>query len=498
MVRVEASHPGGITVMKRAATTTIFLWTLSVLVASQAGAAEAEKPKPLNVLFIAIDDLNDWVGGYDSHPQAKTPHMDRLAAQGTVFMNAHCQAPICNPSRVSVISGLLPSKTGVYFLKPGLRGGSGRADAETMFQYFKRHGYYLTTRGKIFHGNTIVAERESFDEIVPAAMPVPRPKKRLSSNSGRAWDWGPWFERDEDTKDYQTALWGAKRLKQLAKQDKPFFMAVGFSKPHVPLYVPQKWFDLYPKANVQLPKVLATDRDQFSEYAKQLTFGHIAPKHDWVVSANEWKPLVQSYLACISYVDRCVGTVLEGLEQSGAKENTLVVLWSDHGFHLGEKMHWAKRTLWEESTRVPMMIAGPKLLANRQVSKPVGLIDIYPTLVDLCSLPAQKGLDGVSLKPLLTKEDVRWDRPAVTTFGPNNHSIRSEYWRYTRYDDGSEELYDHRQDTHERHNLANHPKHRGVIQKLSKWMPAENAPIPAGSSGSGSPLYSEFEKAGKR
>ncbi|MDA0348580.1 MAG: sulfatase [Verrucomicrobia bacterium] len=454
--------------------------------------------KPLNVLFIAIDDLNDWTGAYGGHPQAKTPNMDQLAERGTLFTNAHCQAPICNPARVSMISGLLPSNTGIYFLQPGLRGASENGDAETMFQYFKQQGYYLTTRGKIFHGQSLQEEKNSFDEIVSATLPVPRPKKQLSSNTNRAWDWGPWFDKDEDTQDFQTALWGANRLKELADEDQPFFMAIGFSNPHVPLYVPQKWFDLYPPETLEMPEVLATDRDQLSEYAKELTWGHVAPKHDWVVGANEWKPLVQSYLACISFVDHCVGTVLDGLEQSGARDNTLIVLWSDHGFHLGEKMHWAKRTLWEESTRVPMMIAGPGLLTDQALSRPVGLIDIYPTLVDLCSLPAKEGLDGVSLRPLLTRPNAVWERPAITTFGPNNHSIRSEHWRYIRYDDGSEELYDHRNDQRERVNLAARPEHRALIRDLGRWIPKHNAAIPPGSSGSGTPLYAEFEKGSNR
>jgi len=450
--------------------------------------------KPLNVLFIAIDDLNDWIGAYGGHPQAKTPHMDRLAERGTTFLNAHCQAPICNPARVSMISGLLPSKTGIYFLAPGLRGASENADAETMFQYFKGQGYYLTTRGKIFHGRGLAEDKDSFDEIVQASLPVPRPKERLASFEGsRAWDWGPYFEKDEDTQDFQTALWGAERLQELAKKDKPFFMAIGFSNPHVPLYVPQKWFDLYPQETLEIPEVLSTDRDQLSEYAKTLTWGHVAPKHDWVVEAGEWKPLVQSYLACISFVDHCVGTVLDGLEKSGAVDNTLIVLWSDHGFHMGEKMHWAKRTLWEESTRVPMMIAGPDLLQENPVSKPVGLIDIYPTLVDLCGLPKKFGLDGVSLRPLLTRANAIWERPAITNFGPNNHSVRSEHWRYIRYDDGSEELYDHRKDQRERVNLVSNPEYRSLIRDLSRWIPEHNAAIPPGSNGSGTPLYKEFE-----
>lgn len=471
-----------------------FIFVLSGILHLAEATSIADQGKPLNVLFIAIDDLNDWIGAYDGHPQAQTPHMDRLAASGTTFMNAHCQAPICNPARVSMISGLLPSKTGIYFLAPGLRGASENADAETMFHYFKSKGYYLTTRGKIFHGRGLVEDKDSFDEIVPASRPVPRPKQRLASfeRSG-SWDWGPYFRKDEDTQDFQTALWGAERLKELATGDQPFFMAIGFSNPHVPLYVPQKWFDLYPKETIEIPQVSLSDRDHISEYAKTLTWGHVAPKHDWVVEAGEWKPLVQSYLACISFVDHCVGTVLDGLEESGVADNTLIVLWSDHGFHMGEKMHWAKRTLWEESTRVPLIISGPNLLQDKAVSKPVGLIDIYPTLVDLCSLPEKNGLDGISLRPLLTRVDAVWERATITTFGPNNHSIRSEHWRYTRYDDGSEELYDHRKDQHERFNLAANAEHRDLIRDLSRWIPEHNAAIPPGSNGSGTPLYKEFE-----
>ncbi|MDG2167581.1 MAG: sulfatase-like hydrolase/transferase, partial [Opitutales bacterium] len=252
--------------------TAYLVFLLISILSLTATSAESAQAKPLNVLFIAIDDLNDWVGVYGGHPQAKTPNMDRLAERGTTFLNAHCQAPICNPARASMISGLLPSNTGIYFLQPGLRGASENADAETMFQHFKRQGYYLTTRGKIFHGRSLAEEKDSFDEIVPAALPVPRPKDFLSSNDSRAWDWGPYFEKDEDTQDYQTALWGANRLKELAEEDQPFFMAIGFSNPHVPLYVPQKWFDLYPEETLEMPEVLATDRDQLSDYAKELTW----------------------------------------------------------------------------------------------------------------------------------------------------------------------------------------------------------------------------------
>ncbi len=469
------------------------------IVPSACRGSDASSQKP-NVLFISIDDLNDWVGCYGGHPQVKTPAIDKLARQGTVFLNAQCQAPICNPSRASLITGLRPSTTGIYFLGPDFRRVEKTRTAESLFQYFQKHGYYTITRGKIFHGKMSDIDRASFDEISPARSGASRPKKKLSydkPNSSKLWDWGAWPEKDEQVRDHLTATWAATRLEELAQKEKPFFMAVGFSLPHVPLYVPQKWFDLYPQAELKLPQNPTGDLDDISDYAIKLTLSGVAPRHRWFLEHGEFAHAVQAYLACISFVDHCVGITLDALERSGEAENTIIVLWSDHGFHLGEKQRWAKRSLWEESARSPLIIAGPGCLKNVQCNRPVELIDMYPTLIELCNLPSKKKLEGVSLQPLLNNPKAEWSRPAITTFGPNNHSIRSQRWRYIRYDDGSEELYDHKTDPDEITNLAHLPQFATVISEHAKWLPKINVPPAAGSSGSGTPIYREIERKTK-
>ena len=445
--------------------------------------------QPPNVLFIAIDDLNDWVGCLGGHPQIRTPHIDSLAASGVNFTNAHCQAPICNCSRVSMLLGKLPSTTGMYFLAPNFRQVDGTKDAETLFQYFRRHGYYASTRGKIFHGKV---DQQSFDHVEPTTG-WRRGKEKISykvPKSNPLWDWGQVDIPDEEQRDYLTAEWAAHELPKLAKQKKPFFLAVGFHLPHVPIYASKKWFDMYPLDKVQLPPSLPTDRDDLSDYSQLLTVNPTGPRHAWMVENKEWKHAVQAYLASNSFVDSLVGMVLDGLQESGAADNTIVVLWSDHGFHLGEKLRWAKRTLWEETTRVPLILAGPGI-SSGNCSRPVGLLDVFPTLAELCELPVRDDLEGQSLTPLLNNPVRKWNRPALTTFGPNNHTLRTDNWRYIRYSDGSEELYDHRKDPNEWRNLAADPQHGKLIDRLRRWLPNTNvAPLP-GSRGSDSPLYGE-------
>ena len=241
--------------------------------------------------------------------------------------------------------------------------------------------------------------------------------------------------------------------------------------------------------------MIPSDREDVPEIAKQLTLNPTAPRHEWMVENQQWRRAVQAYLATVSFVDHLVGMVIDGLETSGAADNTVIVLWSDHGFHLGEKLRWAKRTLWEETTRVPLIFAGPGIQADAECSRPVGLIDVYPTLLDLCDLPPRDGLEGVSLRPLLRDPMSEWEKPAICTFGPNNHSLRGQRYRYTVYADGSQELYDHDADPAEWHNLAAggnmSPEHAAVIQRMSRWLPKTNAePVP-GSAGSDSPLYGE-------
>ena len=463
--------------------------------------ARAESFDPPNVLFISIDDLNDWLGCYGGHPQVKTPHIDALATRGVTFTNAHCQAPICNPSRVSMLLGKLPSTTGMYFLSPDFRQVDGTRNEETIFQTFRKNGYHLSTMGKIFHGKV---DELSFDHI-EKTRGWRRNNEKLHftlPGSHPLWDWGQVDVPDEKQRDHMTAAWAAEEIPKLAKGDQPFFLAVGFHLPHVPIYASKKWFDLYPLDDIELPETLATDRQDLPDYAKQLTLNPTGPRHEWMVENDEWRHAVQAYLAANSFVDHLVGMLLDSLDNSAAADNTVIVLWSDHGFHLGEKLRWAKRTLWEETTRVPLIIAGPERLTiatDVECARPVGLIDVYPTLLDLCGRPEKADLEGVSLRPLLKDPATEWSRPALCTFGRNNHSLRSDDWRYTIYDDGSEELYDHRTDANEFKNLAADPatltdEQRRVIAELKKSLPTVNVPALPGSAGSDSPIYGEGGK----
>lgn len=473
---------------------------IAVALLALVSLTNAQEQAPPNILFISIDDLNDWIGCVGGHPQVKTPHIDGLAARGVNFRNAHCQAPICNPSRISMLLGKLPSTTGHYFLAPGFRDVEVTADAETIFQHFREHGYYASTRGKIFHGS---ADPASFDHIEsPSGWRRPKEKRRYTlPGSHPAWDWGEVDVPDEDQRDYQTAAWAAEQIPQLAKKDEPYFLAVGFSLPHVPVYASKKWFDLYPLDSVEMPPAPEDDLDDVPEIAVQLSLNPTAPRDAWMKEHDEGVHFVRAYLAANSFIDSLVGMMLDSLEESSEAENTIVVLWSDHGFHLGEKKKWAKRSLWERTTRVPLIFAGPGITEGADCQAPVGLIDVWPTLDELCGLPTPDELEGRSLVPLLEDPDADWPYPALTTFGPNNHTLRSKHFRYSVYADGSEELYDHRSDPNEHTNLIPDGQHAEVVADFQQWIPTVNVdPVP-GSRGSDSPLYGEAEglqKAMKR
>lgn len=453
-----------------------------------ASASVRERP---NVLFIAIDDLNDWVGCLGGHPQAITPSLDALADSGMLFENAHCQAPICTPSRSSLLSGRYPSTSGLYFLAPQYREAETLRDMTSLPQYFKEHGYASLGAGKIFHTD---GDPYSFDEYGGNMGSFgPRPEKKISLPKGHPlWDWGAYPDNDAEMPDYKISQWAIRKLEE--DYDAPFFLFIGFYRPHVPMYVPQKWFDMHPRDKIILPDAPREDLDDIPKYALELTYAAAAPRHAYVLELNEWDHAVQAYLACVTFVDQCVGNVLKALRAGKYADNTLVVLWGDHGFHLGEKCRWGKRSLWEESTRAPLIFAGPGVPRGLRCRKPVGMIDLYPTLLDLCGLPPRQEVEGQSLRPLLNDPLSAWDRPVLTTFGPNNHSLRSERYRYTRYADGSEQLYDHDNDGGERNNLAGESGMAAVIKDFQQWLPRENRePLP-GSTGSDSPLYGTPEQ----
>lgn len=430
-----------------------------------------------NVLFIAIDDLNDWIGCLGGYPGAKTPNLDRLAARGMLFTNAHCSAPVCNPSRASIMTGIRPSTSGVYHNRQPMRKSSVLQDAVTLPQHFMAHGYRAAGAGKIYHGG--YPDPKSWDEYFPSQTqtkpPDPLPDQRPVNGIPKTahFDWGPLKDSDGDMGDWKVTDWVAGELKK--KHEKPFFLACGIYKPHLPWYVPEKYFDMYPLDKITLPAVKEDDLDDVPPVGKD--FAIRSGDHKKVTEHNQWRQAVQGYLASLTFADACVGRVLDALDASAYAKNTTVVLWSDHGWHLGEKLHWRKFALWEEATRNVFMISAPGLTKpGSRSSRPVSLIDVYPTLIDLCGLSPKKELEGQSLRPLLENPSAKWERPALCTHGRGNHSVRDDRWRYIRYNDGTEELYDHESDKLEWNNLAGEAKYADTKRRLAQWLPKTDAP----------------------
>ena len=451
------------------------------------GACAPAEPKPrANILFIAIDDLNDWVGPLEGHPQVKTPNMDRLAARGTTFYNAHTQAPLCNPSRTSLMVGRRPSSTGIYGLAPWFREVETLRDLETLPQFFARNGYVTYAAGKIYHGRYGRDEDGSeFHHLGPRPGVGAVPEKKMVSTpqNHRLMDWGTFPHKDEDKGDWAVASWAVEQLEGPLNgpQEQPFFLAAGFFLPHVPCYVTQEWYDMYPRDSVQLPEIRRDDREDTPRFSWYLHWKLPEPRLKFIEEAGEWRNLVASYLASISFVDSQVGRLLDALEASGHAGNTIIVLWSDHGWHLGEKLITGKNTLWDRSARVPLVFAGPGVSEGARVTSPAELLDIYPTLVELTGLPAKEGLEGHSLVPQLKDSDARRDWPAITTHNAGNHGVRSERWRYIVYADGTEEFYDMENDPQEFTNLAGDPNFEVVIAEHRKFVPQHNLPPAPGS-----------------
>ena len=436
-----------------------------------------------NVLFIAVDDLRDWVGHLGGHPNATTPHIDRLAKRGVSFTRAYCSAPLCNPSRISLLTGVAPSKSGVYGNGEKLR--QKLPDAVTLMQHFRASGYSVRGAGKIFHG-TSAYDMDSWDIFFKSSGSKKHRVKRDSSLPKSAWvPWGALACSDDEMLDGINAKWIITELKK--PQEKPFFLAYGLTKPHLTWSVPQKYFDLHPLEGIKLPPTKKGDLDDLPAFGKKLAREVYDPSgerdfavkpngdHANVIVNNQWLKAVQAYLATISFADAQIGRVLDALDRSGHADNTIVVLWGDHGWHLGEKNHWRKHALWDVSTRTPLIFSAPQGVAKDKLcQRPVSLIDIYPTLIDLCGLPKRRGLDGQSLKSLLENPERKWDRPVVITYGLNNHAVQTERWRYIRYRDGGQELYDHERDPNEWTNLASIPKYSPQKTKLAKWLPSTN------------------------
>lgn len=451
---------------------------LALLPAALGGTAQEKRP---NILFISIDDQNDWIGCLGGHPQAKTPRIDALARRGTLFANAHCQAPLCNPSRTSLLTGLRPSTTGVYALAPWFRDLAPFRDHVTLPRHFAAHGYRTLSAGKIYHGGYGRAPGEEFQVVGPGAGIGPKPPRKLvkTPDPHPLVDWGMFEHRDEDKGDWTVASWTVEQLRSAPKE--PFFLAAGFSLPHVPCYATKKWFDLHPEDELRLPPLQKGDRQDTPRFSWYLHWKLPEPRLKFLEDADQLRNHVRAYLACVSFVDSQVGRILDALKQSGREDDTIVVLWSDHGYHLGEKEISGKNTLWERSTRVPLIFAGPGVARGAVCRRPAELLDIYPTLAELAGLPRPDGLDGRSLLPQLKDAGAPRPWPAITTSNRGNHAVRGERWRYIRYADGSEELYDHEADPNEWTNRAGDSALAAVLEEHRKWLPAVDAPLAPGS-----------------
>ncbi len=451
-----------------------------LLCCSLVQAAEIARP---NVLFIAIDDLNDWVGCLGGHPQAKTPNIDALAARGTLFANAHCQAPLCNPSRSSLMTGLRPSSTGIYGLRPGLRDVELTHDRVTLSQTFTRAKYFTYSCGKIYHDGSFAPKYRAaeFNTWGPAPGPgrPPKPIADLPEPRHPLMDWGVWPPKPQQHGDYQIADAAIGALAR-APADKPFFIACGFRMPHVPCYAPQEYFDLYPMDTLKLPPLKDDDRSDLPKFADFLHWKLPEPRLSTLIQYKEFRPLVRAYLASTSFMDAQIGRVIQALNATGRADNTIVVVWSDHGWHLGEKAITGKNTLWQRSTRVLLLFAGPGI-AHGKCNAPVELLDIYPTLAELSSLEAPVDLEGHSLVPQLKDATAAREFPAITTHNQGNHSIVTREWRYIRYADGSEELYDLEKDPNEWTNLASVDRFSDVKKTLAKWLPKVDVAAAPGS-----------------
>lgn len=458
-------------------------------------AQTSERP---NVLFIAIDDLNDWVGVFGGHPQVKTPNLDAFAQAGSVvFQNAHCAGPVCGSSRSALLSGFMPSTTGIYGNGQNMRSSKIVRQHATLPEYFSKQGYRTLSCGKIFHAHTDEEGRDvghwAFDhyERIRSGARVdkskytsrnaniiagkPGPDSAFTKRGGSEFAWGPTRGTVEETRDYKAAEWGASQLQETHEQ--PFFIALGLSRPHLPFYVPQKFFDRYDASTFKAPDIKEDDLEDITIPGKNRPKFQATDDYLWLKQNGLIDEAARAYAAATSYADECLGVVFDELANSPYRDNTIVVIWGDHGWHLGEKLRYRKTTGWSESTRVPLLVRMPGMNGQQDCARPVNLIDLYPTLIELCGLPDKTELDGRDFSPLLEDPQQTWDHPTLTVFGRGNASIHRDRYHYLRYRDGTEEFYDLHQDPMEWDNLIARLNSQQQLAKarLAKFVPVEFA-----------------------
>ncbi|SMP69015.1 Arylsulfatase A [Neorhodopirellula lusitana] len=458
------------------------------------GSCDDARP---NVLMIAIDDINDWVGPLGGHPQAQTPELDQFCKSGSViFRNAVCAAPICGPSRSALLSGFMPQRTGVYGNSSNMIYSDIVKTHATLPEYFSKHGYHTLSNGKIFHKHAtehgVDFGHWAFDEHARARRGVkdgPDKKRYTSSKAGiingrqspefvgkdSKLSWGPTKKPFEETVDYRVADWADQQITR--EFDKPFFMAVGFIKPHLPWIVPQEFFDQYELASLEVPEVKEDDLDDILNPNGKPAFNPTG-EYIWIKKQGLEKEATRAYLASISYVDTCLGMVLNSLEKSPYADNTIVVICGDHGWHLGEKHRYLKNTLWCEAARTPVIVRLPKRKdqGTAYSDATVSLIDLYPTLVALCGLPA-KELDGYDFSSLLDNPSAPWNHFGVTVSSAGT-SVMGQRYHYIHHLSGAEEFYDLKNDPMEWSNLIKNPEFAEMIAEMNKHVPAHRAEFP--------------------
>jgi len=474
------------------------LWTILAHVTTTTLLTEHVLAARPNVLMIVLDDMNDWAGCLHTRQDVQTPNIDRLAEKGMLFTNAHCAAPVCNASRVATLTGRQPGSTGIY--DNGVRWHEAMPGIPSIPKHFKQNGYHVAGGGKIYHHMPGFNRLSDWDEYfaqtfdghyqtqlhsgldvsdfhfppgfplnnLPSVKALKKPPK-----NPREFDWGPLDKADLETGDGKMVKWAINFLEN--PPDEPFFLAAGIYRPHLPFYAPKEYFERYVEEALQKPPIKSDDLNDLPPTGLKFA-AQRREDYELILREGKYKELLQAYLASISFADAMVGRLIDAVEQGHHADNTVIVLWSDHGWHFGEKRHLHKFTLWERSTRIPFIIVAPGITeTNTTCDQPVGMIDLFPTLNALCSLPSVPSLDGQNIEPLLRNPEQRWERPALTTHGQGNHAVRSRRWRYIRYADGGEELYDHSHDPNEWTNLASKPEFIEVKNYHAQWLPKTDA-----------------------